>query len=343
MVGNGPSPVAGSQTSTSSGTPSKLGTRAASSAVGQKRTPRARLAGVAEGCRRRGGRRRGEDRAQGDDDAGDERAGAHGARSYCTRRSSGPGALSIQRLMHRRLLVPTVVAVIIAVAYGWAELVGYLWTDYELANAVPLGALVHGDLATFFHAAPIEGPSLLLHAPFALASWLWGGSSMAIYRMVAVPGLLAGVILGVVLWALREERQPAARWSLLVVLLASGNPLTLKALEVGHPEELLGAALCVGRCPRGSLAAPVAGRRSARPRAREQGVGGVGDRPGAACAPRAPLDCASRSPAPSPPCSSPPSCSAARRAARCSSAGGTDAVVPTVAALVAAGSSTATR
>ena len=110
----------------------------------------------------------------------------------------------------------------------------------------PLDALVHGDLATFFHAAPIEGPSLLLHAPFALASWLWGGSSMAIYRMVAVPGLLAGVVLGVVLWALREERQPAARWSLLVVLLAAGNPLTLKALEVGHPEELLGAALCVG-------------------------------------------------------------------------------------------------
>ena len=38
-VGNGPSPVAGSQTSTSSGTPSKLGTRAASSAVGQKSAP----------------------------------------------------------------------------------------------------------------------------------------------------------------------------------------------------------------------------------------------------------------------------------------------------------------
>src|SRR5512132_1813719 len=39
MVGNGPSPVAGSQTSTSSGTPSKLGRRAASSAVGQKSAP----------------------------------------------------------------------------------------------------------------------------------------------------------------------------------------------------------------------------------------------------------------------------------------------------------------
>src|SRR4051794_5254968 len=39
MVGNGPSPVAGRVTSTSSGTPSKLATRDARSGVGQNRTP----------------------------------------------------------------------------------------------------------------------------------------------------------------------------------------------------------------------------------------------------------------------------------------------------------------
>ena len=39
IAGNGPSPVGGSVTSTSSGTPSQLGTRWASVAVGQKRTP----------------------------------------------------------------------------------------------------------------------------------------------------------------------------------------------------------------------------------------------------------------------------------------------------------------
>ena len=39
MVGNGPSPLGGSVTSTSIGTPSKLGTRSASLAVGQKSTP----------------------------------------------------------------------------------------------------------------------------------------------------------------------------------------------------------------------------------------------------------------------------------------------------------------
>jgi hypothetical protein len=146
----------------------------------------------------------------------------------------------------RRLFVPTLVAVSVAVACGWAELVDYLWTDYEWANEPPLRAVVHGHLGAFFQTAPIEGPSLLLCAPFALSAWLWGGSSHAVYRMVAVPGLLAGVILGVVLWSLRERAHPEARWSLLVVLLAAGNPITLRALEIGHPEELLGAALCVG-------------------------------------------------------------------------------------------------
>ena len=40
-----------------------------------------------------------------------------------------------------------------------------------------------------------------------------------------------------------SRRHAGACWSSSSLL---GNPLTLKALEVGHPEELLGAALCVG-------------------------------------------------------------------------------------------------
>src|SRR5215210_3247444 len=103
----------------------------------------------------------------------------------------------------RRYLVPALVAVLASVAYGWSELVDYLWTDYEYANEGPLRALVHGDVATFLQTAPIEGPSLLLRAPFALGAWLWGASDMAIYRMVAVPALLAGAALAVALWGLR--------------------------------------------------------------------------------------------------------------------------------------------
>jgi hypothetical protein len=148
--------------------------------------------------------------------------------------------------MRRRLVVPTLAAVAIAVACGCAGLVSYLWSDYERANEVPFRALVHGHLGTFFHTAPIEGPSLLIRAPFALGAWLWGGSDMAIYRMTSVPGLVAGVILAVVLWELHRRRFPEARWGLLLVFLVAGNPLLLQALDIGHPEEMIGAVLCVG-------------------------------------------------------------------------------------------------
>jgi hypothetical protein len=148
--------------------------------------------------------------------------------------------------VRRPLVVPTLLAIAIAVAYGWAQLTSYLWTDYELANEAPLRSLVHGHLGAFFQTAPIEGPSLLLRAPFALMAWLWGGSDMAVYRMVAVPGLLAGVVLAVTLWELRRRRYPRARWGLLIVALVAGNPLLLPTLEIGHPEEMLGVVLCVG-------------------------------------------------------------------------------------------------
>jgi glycosyl transferase family 87 len=148
--------------------------------------------------------------------------------------------------VRHRLVAPTLLATAVAVAYGWAELTGYAWTDYELFNEGPLRALVHGHLGVFFKTAPIEGPSLLIRSPFAFAAWLWGGSDIAVYRMVAVPGLLAGVVLAVTLWELRARRYPRARWGLLVVALVAGNPLMLEALAIGHPEELLGSALCVG-------------------------------------------------------------------------------------------------
>jgi hypothetical protein len=148
--------------------------------------------------------------------------------------------------VRRPLVVPTLLALAIALAYGWAQLTDFGWTDYELANELPLRSLVHGHLGDFFQTAPIEGPSLLLRAPFALMAWLWGGSDLAIYRMVAVPGLIAGVVLAVTLWELRRRRYPNARWGLLGVALVAGNPLLLPALSIGHPEEMLGVALCVG-------------------------------------------------------------------------------------------------
>jgi hypothetical protein len=64
---------------------------------------------------------------------------------------------------------------------------------------------------------------------------------MAVYRMVAVPGLLAGVVLAVTLWELRRRRHPTARWGLLVVALVAGNPLMLQALGSDIPRRCSGS------------------------------------------------------------------------------------------------------
>jgi hypothetical protein len=85
----------------------------------------------------------------------------------------------------------------------------------------------------------------VLRAPFALLPGLWEGGDLALLRSMAAPCLLAGAILAVAVWARgrRLGRSRAACWMALALIAA--NPLTLRALEIGHPEELLGGVLCV--------------------------------------------------------------------------------------------------
>jgi hypothetical protein len=130
-------------------------------------------------------------------------------------------------------------------AMMWLGLYGFAWTDYEVEARPAFAALVRGQLTEFLRLTPAYGGSLVLRAPFALLPGLWGGGELAVYRMVALPCLLAAAALGVWLVAgmRRLGRPPLARGVALALCVA--NPLTLNALEVGHPEELLGGALCV--------------------------------------------------------------------------------------------------
>jgi hypothetical protein len=128
---------------------------------------------------------------------------------------------------------------------AWVGLIGFAWNDYEVEALPSVEALVHGHLQTFFASAPVYGGSLLQRAPFALAPSLWGGGELAVYRMLALPCLLSGLLLGVWLLA-RMRAQGTSRFARAVVLgLCVANPLTLAGLELGHPEELLAGALCV--------------------------------------------------------------------------------------------------
>jgi hypothetical protein len=128
---------------------------------------------------------------------------------------------------------------------GWLGLYGFVWNDYEVEARPAFVALIHGHLTRFLQLTPAYGGSLVLRAPFALLPSLWGGGELAVYRMVALPCLLAAAALGV--WLVDDMRHRIrprlARGVALALCVA--NPLTLNALEVGHPEELLGGALCV--------------------------------------------------------------------------------------------------
>jgi hypothetical protein len=131
-------------------------------------------------------------------------------------------------------------------AMAWLGLVSFLWNDYDNESRIALEALTHGHLGDFLRLAPAYGGSLIERAPFALLPGLWGGGALAVYRMVALPCLLAGAVLGVWLVA-RMRSEGSSRLARGVTLaLCVANPVMLCALELGHPEEMLGGVLCVG-------------------------------------------------------------------------------------------------
>ena len=118
---------------------------------------------------------------------------------------------------------------------AWLGLKSFAWSDYETESRPAFEALVHGHLTAFLQLVPAYGGSLVERAPFALVPGLWGGGALAVYRAVAAPCLLAGALLG--LWPvarMRAEGRPRPV-RLLALAICVVNPITVRALEVGHP------------------------------------------------------------------------------------------------------------
>jgi hypothetical protein len=61
---------------------------------------------------------------------------------------------------------------------------------------------------------------------------------------MAIPCLLGAAALGLIIYN-QLARQGRTRAGWLALALCVANPITLRALEIGHPEELLGGVLCV--------------------------------------------------------------------------------------------------
>ena len=145
-----------------------------------------------------------------------------------------------------RLLLPLAFTVLASLLLAWDGMLTPAFSDYEREAEPSLLALRAGHLMAFVDHLPAYGGSLILRSPFALLPGLWHGGDLALFRSVAVPCLIAAGGLGLLLWSRLDiaARRPGAAW--LALALCVANPLTLRALEFGHPEELLGGALCVG-------------------------------------------------------------------------------------------------
>jgi hypothetical protein len=112
---------------------------------------------------------------------------------------------------------------------GWSDFDAEAWPAYRL--------LMAGDVHGFLQHLPgYSGFVLLVGGPIAA---LAHGSETTIFRLTAIPGLVAMAFLAVTL--ARQARKPA-----LVLALVAGAPLALRALQAGHPEELLATAAAVG-------------------------------------------------------------------------------------------------
>jgi len=116
--------------------------------------------------------------------------------------------------------------------------------DYPLDAGLSIRALLDGDLARALDGQALMGSlSILVRLPFAALAKLTGGGELAVYRLGCVPCLIALGLAGLALGRELAARGAGRIGSVLAGALVLLNPLSWDALRLGHPEELLGAAL----------------------------------------------------------------------------------------------------
>ncbi len=131
-----------------------------------------------------------------------------------------------------------------AVSAWLAFTVTFPGADFVTDAGPVVRELAHGHLSALLHSNAIMGPfALIVEAPFVAIA---GADWLPQYQWASLPGLIAVGLLGLYLAAIARRRGASGLSQLLIATLCLVNPITLEALNTGHPEELLTAALAVG-------------------------------------------------------------------------------------------------
>jgi Glycosyltransferase family 87 len=142
--------------------------------------------------------------------------------------------------------------VFVLIASGWIAWHSSSQWDYNDDAGPPIDALAHGRIHEFLAARPVMGPfSLILRAPFTVIANFTarGGESHFYfddYRLGVLPCMVAAGLLGLWLARLMERRGASVFACAVPVVVCVVNPVSLRAVHFGHPEEVLGAALLAG-------------------------------------------------------------------------------------------------
>ena len=141
---------------------------------------------------------------------------------------------------------PLVFLVAVAVAASAAVTLGSAAPgDYPQDAKPSVDALSQGNLhEALTHPALMGSVSILLRAPFVALAQVAHAGELGRYQAGAMACLLFAALLGVGLAVSRRSSLPPAMLAVIVVL-AVVNPASTAAVLLGHPEEALGAALCV--------------------------------------------------------------------------------------------------
>jgi len=115
--------------------------------------------------------------------------------------------------------------------------------DFTIDAWPPVHALAHGDVSEYLSTPAMMGQfATLVQSPFVV---LAGPGELAEYHWASLPCLFAAGLLGLYLAGIARRRGASSLSQVLIAGICLVNPLTFEALRLGHPEEVLTAALAV--------------------------------------------------------------------------------------------------